>query len=114
MVFRATVSIDTSHVRVSRRETFNHLTSWLDDARQHSNSNMTIMLIGNKSDLEHRRAVRFALRPPGWALRISRRTPSLLAHSHNHATSCRRATRTHARAHAHTQSTHACVVAGLF
>ena len=40
-----------------RRETFNHLTSWLDDARQHSNSNMTIMLIGNKSDLEHRRAV---------------------------------------------------------
>ena len=42
-----------------RRETFNHLTSWLDDARQHSNSNMTIMLIGNKSDLEHRRAVSF-------------------------------------------------------
>merc|ERR1712188_107759 len=44
---------------ITRRETFNHLTSWLDDARQHSNSNMTIMLIGNKSDLEHRRAVTF-------------------------------------------------------
>ena len=42
---------------ITRRETFNHLTSWLDDARQHSNSNMTIMLIGNKSDLDHRRAV---------------------------------------------------------
>jgi len=42
---------------ITRRETFNHLTSWLDDARQHSNSNMTIMLIGNKTDLEHRRAV---------------------------------------------------------
>merc|ERR1712014_229403 len=42
---------------ITRRETFNHLTSWLDDARQHSSSNMTIMLIGNKSDLEHRRAV---------------------------------------------------------
>lgn len=40
-----------------RRETFNHLTSWLEDARQHANSNMTIMLIGNKSDLAHRRAV---------------------------------------------------------
>lgn len=39
---------------ITRRETFNHLTSWLDDARTHSNSNMTIMLIGNKSDLEHR------------------------------------------------------------
>lgn len=42
---------------ITRRDTFNHLTSWLDDARQHSNSNMTIMLIGNKADLEHRRAV---------------------------------------------------------
>jgi len=29
----------------------------LEDARQHSNSNMTIMLIGNKSDLDHKRAV---------------------------------------------------------
>jgi len=44
---------------ITRRDTFNHLTSWLDDARQHSNSNMTIMLIGNKSDLEHRRAVTY-------------------------------------------------------
>jgi GTPase SAR1 family protein len=35
----------------SRRETFNHLASWLEDARQHANPNMTIMLIGNKSDL---------------------------------------------------------------
>ena len=42
-----------------RRDTFNHLTSWLDDARQHANSNMTIMLIGNKCDLEQRRAVTF-------------------------------------------------------
>jgi len=42
---------------ITRRETFNHLTTWLEDARQHSNSNMTIMLIGNKCDLESRRAV---------------------------------------------------------
>ncbi|OMO59338.1 Small GTPase superfamily [Corchorus capsularis] len=39
------------------RETFNHLASWLEDARQHANPNMTIMLIGNKCDLAHRRAV---------------------------------------------------------
>jgi len=44
---------------ITRRETFNHLTSWLEDARQHSNSNMTIMLIGNKSDLDNRRAVSY-------------------------------------------------------
>eukprot|EP01119_Soliformovum_irregulare_P010013 TRINITY_DN2424_c0_g1_i7.p1 TRINITY_DN2424_c0_g1~~TRINITY_DN2424_c0_g1_i7.p1 ORF type:complete len:157 (-),score=6.39 TRINITY_DN2424_c0_g1_i7:363-833(-) len=29
---------------ITRRETFNHLTCWLEDARQHSNSNMTIMV----------------------------------------------------------------------
>lgn len=44
-------------VRIFRRETFNHLASWLEDARQHANANMTIMLIGNKCDLAHRRAV---------------------------------------------------------
>ncbi|KAG8384891.1 hypothetical protein BUALT_Bualt04G0166100 [Buddleja alternifolia] len=42
---------------ITRRETFNHLASWLEDARQHANPNMTIMLVGNKSDLAHRRAV---------------------------------------------------------
>lgn len=44
---------------ITRRETFNHLTRWLEEARQNANSNMVIMLIGNKADLEHRRAVSF-------------------------------------------------------
>ncbi|XP_061747353.1 ras-related protein Rab-2A [Nerophis ophidion] len=43
---------------ITRRDTFYHLTVWLEDARQHSNSNMVIMLIGNKSDLESRREVK--------------------------------------------------------
>ncbi|CAD7681980.1 unnamed protein product [Nyctereutes procyonoides] len=42
---------------ITRRDTFNHLTTWLEDARHYSNSNMVIMLIGNKSDLESRREV---------------------------------------------------------
>lgn len=42
---------------ITRRETFTHLSTWLEDARQHANPNMTIMLIGNKCDLAHRRAV---------------------------------------------------------
>jgi Ras-related protein Rab-2A len=42
---------------ITRRESFNHLARWLEEARQNGNPNMTIMLIGNKSDLEHRRAV---------------------------------------------------------
>uniref|UniRef100_A0A8C8RYF9 RAB2A, member RAS oncogene family n=1 Tax=Pelusios castaneus TaxID=367368 RepID=A0A8C8RYF9_9SAUR len=33
---------------ITRRNTFNHLTTWLEDACQHSNSNMVIMFIGNK------------------------------------------------------------------
>lgn len=33
---------------ITRRDTFSHLTTWLEDARQHSSSNMVIMLIGNK------------------------------------------------------------------
>uniref|UniRef100_A0A8C9B3G1 Ras-related protein Rab-2A n=1 Tax=Phocoena sinus TaxID=42100 RepID=A0A8C9B3G1_PHOSS len=33
---------------IIRRDTFNHLTTWLEYARQHSNSNMVIMLTGNK------------------------------------------------------------------
>ncbi|XP_051824264.1 ras-related protein Rab-2A-like [Antechinus flavipes] len=42
---------------ITRRDTFNHLTTWLEDARQHANANMVIMLIGNKSDLDIRREV---------------------------------------------------------
>lgn len=44
---------------ITRRETFNHLTRWLEEARQNANANMVIMLIGNKLDLEHRRAVSY-------------------------------------------------------
>ncbi|CAI8607232.1 unnamed protein product [Vicia faba] len=42
---------------ITRRETFDHLASWLEDARQHADSNITIMLIGNKSDLIKKRVV---------------------------------------------------------
>jgi Ras-related protein Rab-2A len=42
---------------ITRRETFNHLTRWLEEINKNSNSNIVIMLIGNKSDLEHRCAV---------------------------------------------------------
>lgn len=44
---------------ITRRDTFNHLASWLEDAREHSNKDMTIMLIGNKRDLEARRCVEY-------------------------------------------------------
>jgi Ras-related protein Rab-2A len=45
---------------IGRRETFNHLHTWLEDAKQHANPNMTTMLVGNKSDLpNHQRAVSY-------------------------------------------------------
>lgn len=42
---------------ITRRDTFQHLGRWLEEAKQHAHENMVILLIGNKNDLEHRRAV---------------------------------------------------------
>jgi GTPase SAR1 family protein len=42
---------------ITRRETFDHLTEWLDDCHRYSHSNIVIMLIGNKCDLEDKRQV---------------------------------------------------------
>jgi hypothetical protein len=43
---------------ITRRETFNHLSRWLEEARQNGNPDMVVMLIGNKADMEARCAVR--------------------------------------------------------
>lgn len=45
---------------ITRRDTFGHLTRWLEEVKQNGNPDMVIMLIGNKSDLEQRRQVSFA------------------------------------------------------
>jgi len=42
---------------ITRKETFDHLTEWLEDCKKYSNQNIVIMLIGNKSDLEEKRQV---------------------------------------------------------
>ena len=42
---------------VTRRATYNHLTSWLTDARNLTNPNTVIVLIGNKVDMEDQRDV---------------------------------------------------------
>ena len=42
---------------ITRRDTFQHLNRWLEEAQQHAQPNMVILLIGNKNDLEDRRAV---------------------------------------------------------
>jgi len=44
---------------ITRRETFNHLTRWLDEARQNGNPQMSFILVGNKCDMENERAVSY-------------------------------------------------------
>ena len=44
---------------ITRRETFTHVTKWLDDVRTDSSKNVTVILIGNKKDLEDKRQVSY-------------------------------------------------------
>jgi len=44
---------------ISRRVTFQHLVSWLSDARNLTSSNTIFMLIGSKRDLEENREVTY-------------------------------------------------------
>ena len=42
---------------VTRRDSFLHLTSWLEEVQRIAQTDIVIMLVGNKIDLEHKRAV---------------------------------------------------------
>ena len=42
---------------ISERATYVNVARWLKELRDHTDSNIVIMLVGNKSDLEHSRAV---------------------------------------------------------
>lgn len=44
---------------ITRRSSFNHLATWLTDARNHTNPNTVMMLIGNKLDLAKQREVSY-------------------------------------------------------
>ncbi|KAM5557909.1 hypothetical protein ABKV19_024974 [Rosa sericea] len=42
---------------IAKRQTFDNVTRWLRELRDHANSNIVIMMAGNKSDLYQLRAV---------------------------------------------------------
>lgn len=42
---------------INRRETFDHVTWWLKEAEDFAPANLTIVLVGNKCDLSHKRTV---------------------------------------------------------
>jgi GTPase SAR1 family protein len=39
-------------VYVIRRESFNNIVRWLEEVKEHCNSEVSVVLIGNKCDLE--------------------------------------------------------------
>ena len=42
---------------IAKQATYANVTRWLKELRDHADSNIVIMLVGNKSDLKHLRAV---------------------------------------------------------
>ena len=44
---------------ITKRDTFNHLVSWLEEIKQSAPLNISIILVGNKSDLGYKRQVTF-------------------------------------------------------
>lgn len=42
---------------IAKHATYVNVTRWLKELRDHADSNIVIMLVGNKSDLRHLRAV---------------------------------------------------------
>lgn len=42
---------------MTKKESFENVKRWLKELKEHANSNIVIMLVGNKSDLNHLRAV---------------------------------------------------------
>ena len=39
---------------ITRRETFEHVTKWLDEVKNNSSKSIVIILVGNKKDLENK------------------------------------------------------------
>ena len=44
---------------ITRKETFVHVTKWLEEVRNNSSKTITVILIGNKKDLEDKRQVSY-------------------------------------------------------
>jgi Ras-related protein Rab-11A len=42
---------------ITKRQTFDHVSRWLEELKNHADNNIVIMLVGNKCDLDNLRAV---------------------------------------------------------
>jgi len=44
---------------ITRKDTFDHLVKWLSEVKENASKDITVILIGNKNDLESKREVSF-------------------------------------------------------
>ena len=44
---------------ITRKDSFEHISNWLSEVKQYGNENVVILLIGNKCDLQDKRAVSY-------------------------------------------------------
>lgn len=44
---------------ITRKETFEHVSNWIEDVKEFGSKDVVIILVGNKSDLQDKRAVAF-------------------------------------------------------
>jgi len=44
---------------ITRRDTFNHIVKWLNEIKENGSKDITIVLIGNKNDLENERQISY-------------------------------------------------------
>ncbi|GJN30888.1 hypothetical protein PR202_gb19233 [Eleusine coracana subsp. coracana] len=50
-------SLHMLDLMINRRETFDHVERWLKEAEELAPANLTVVLVGNKCDLSHKRSV---------------------------------------------------------
>jgi GTPase SAR1 family protein len=43
---------------ITREETYESLPKWMDELREHAETGLSVMILGNKTDLESQRKVR--------------------------------------------------------
>jgi len=44
---------------ISKASSFENIKKWLKELKDHADENISIMMVGNKSDLRHLRSVRY-------------------------------------------------------
>ena len=65
---------------IAKHLTYENVERWLKELRDHADSNIVIMLVGNKSDLRHLRAV-----PTDEARAFAGKRRHIHTHTHTHA-----------------------------